>query len=78
MALVKATLQAAISTALSTTRSGSFTINQYCDAVASDIANAIDTYIKAAVVTVPLGVAVQTVPATGTGATTAPGIGTLS
>ncbi|MFA5436582.1 MAG: hypothetical protein WC372_11145 [Candidatus Neomarinimicrobiota bacterium] len=46
-----------------------------CDAIASAVVSHVTT---AAVVTVPLGVAVQVVPATGTGATTAPGIGTVS
>lgn len=45
---------------------------------ASGLADLIDAYVKTGTVTVPLGVAVQVVPATGTGATTAPGIGTIS
>jgi len=45
---------------------------------AAGLADLIDAYVKTGTVTVPLGVAVQVVPATGTGATTAPGIGTIS
>ncbi|OFV81987.1 MAG: hypothetical protein A2Y78_00185 [Acidobacteria bacterium RBG_13_68_16] len=46
-----------------------------CDAIAA----AVVTHITgSAVVTVPLGVAVQVVPATGTGATTAPGVGAIT
>lgn len=45
---------------------------------ATGLADLIDAYVKTGAVTVPLGVAVQVVPATGTGATTAPGIGTIS
>ena len=56
----------------------STTADAYLTSFSNALAGAIDTYVKTAVVTVPLGVAVQTVPATGTGATTAPGIGTLS
>lgn len=47
-------------------------------AMANAMAVAIDAYIKSGVVTIPLGVPVQTVPATGAGATTAPAIGAIT
>lgn len=74
MALVKATLKEGIKALLTATVENEGSI----DDVASGLSDLIDTYIKSGTVTVPLGVAVQVVPATGTGATTAPGIGAIS
>lgn len=45
---------------------------------ADAIALAVYTWILTATVTIPPGIVVQTVPATGTGATAGPGIGTIS
>jgi len=45
---------------------------------AKELAIIIGTAIKSGTVTIPLGVAVQVVPTTGTGATTAPATGTIS
>lgn len=45
---------------------------------AEKLATLIDGYIRTATVTVSPGQIVQTVPATGTGATTTPGTGVLS
>jgi len=71
----KATLKASISLALSTTRDPSLSISAYCDLVANDIANAVDTYVLA-------GLATVAVTGTATGALAGgPGVpvtGTLS
>jgi hypothetical protein len=50
-------------------------LTKLCDAIAGAVVSHITT---AAVVTVPSGVAVQVTPATGTGATIAPGTGVVS
>lgn len=46
--------------------------------VASALADAIDTYIKGATITVQVGIPVTVVCPAGTGATTGPGSGTIS
>ena len=75
MALVVSTLSAALKAINAAAAAGNgLTADQWAD----QTADAIDAYIKTATVTTPLGVAVQVVPATGTGATTAPGIGSIS
>lgn len=81
MALSQTLLSIAIKTALeqvqveAATGANSDDIQQaYADA----ISQAVYTWILTATVTVLPGQVVQTVPATGTGATTTPGIGTLS
>ena len=45
--------------------------------MATQMATAIDTYIKSATITVPAGVLVQVAVPAGTGATTGPGIATI-
>ena len=46
--------------------------------IATAIGQEVDAWIKTGQVTTPAGVAVQVTPTSGTGATTAPGIGTIS
>lgn len=55
-------------------------IDKVADELATAISDATDTYIKSATVTTPAGVAVATAgsPTAQTGATVAPGIGTIS
>jgi hypothetical protein len=79
MPLVDATLSTALQNIdaqmLQAAKDGNpWTAKQYRDAEAA----AMDMQTKTATVITPLGVAVQVVPATGIGATTAPGTGTVS
>jgi hypothetical protein len=76
MALVPATLQAQLVAAFDKAQKDKTATSQ--STLCQDLATAIDAYIKTATVTVPLGVAVQVAVPAGTGATTAPGIGTIS
>jgi len=79
MALSPSVLSAAIKAGLLGNGDSAAVDNDALTALCDEIAAAVVTHItSSAVVTVPLGVAVQVVPATGTGATTAPGIGTIS
>ena len=71
MALDKAGLKSAIIASWTNTDN---TIDEAADALAS----AIDAFVKTGTVNTPSGVAVQVVVGTGTGATTAAGIGTIS
>lgn len=79
MPLVKATLQAQISSGvkgIDLTADGV----DVADEIATVISDAIDSYIKAATITVAPGIAVATAgtAAAQTGATTAPGTATIS
>jgi hypothetical protein len=74
MALNKPGLKAAILAICNNAKTTSMTEEDFAD----QLANAIDTFVKTGTVTTPAGVAVQVSPASGTGATTAPGIGTIS
>lgn len=51
---------------------------RFAQNLATAIGEEVDTWIKTGQVTTPAGVAVQVTPTSGTGATTAPGIGTIS
>lgn len=52
---------------------------EFTDTQLLAICNAIVTYLQLnATITIPAGVAVQVTPATGTGTTIAPGVGTIS
>lgn len=73
LALAKPILQAAIKTMLLDVRD-----NKTVDEAAAQLADAIHNYVTAASVVVNAGIPVQTVPATGTGATTSPGSGSLT
>lgn len=77
MALVKDTLKADILTLLTGMREKKEVSD---DEFAGKLATAIDKYIKTATVTVAAGIAVATSgsPTSQTGATTAPGTGTIS
>jgi hypothetical protein len=80
MPLVKATYKAQIKAALITALTGDKNIEDAAEALSTAIVDATDTYIRSATVTVAPGVLVAT---TGTaaaqaGATTTPGIGTIS
>lgn len=77
MALVKDTLKADILTLLTGMREKTEVSD---DELAGKLATAIDKYIKTATVTVAAGIAVATSgsPTSQTGATTAPGTGTIS
>lgn len=77
MALVKSTLKTAIFSLLTAMREKTEISD---DEFAEKLATAIDTYIKSATVTVAAGIAVATSgsPTSQTGATTAPGTGTIS
>jgi|GEM_PF-1708157 hypothetical protein len=77
MALVKATLKSGIQALLTEMRTKEEISDDY---FADQLATLIDTYIKSATVTVIAGIPVATAgsPTAQTGATTAPGTGTLS
>ncbi len=76
MALVKATLASAIADALAAAHGQGL---QAADTTLGNaIADAVDTFVKSGTVTTPAGVAALCPPPTGVGATTAPGIGTIS
>lgn len=77
MALVKSTLKTSILSLLTAMREKTEISD---DEFAEKLATAIDTYIKSATVTVAAGIAVSTSgsPTSQTGATTAPGTGTIS
>lgn len=51
---------------------------KFAEDLATAIGEEVEAYIKTGQVTTPPGVAVQVTPTSGTGATTAPGIGTIS
>ena len=80
MALDKAGLKTALVAAMTDTISGSPSTEQTnnIDQLATDMADAIDAFVKTGSVNTPAGVAVQVNTGTGTGATTAPGVGTIS
>jgi 6-phosphofructokinase len=77
MPLVKATLEASLKTRIKAIDAEGGDVS---DKIAAIIADEIDKYIKTATVTIPLGIPVTTAGSAvaQTGATTAPGIGTLS
>ncbi len=75
--LVKKTLKAeimAILQVMTTETDQAVALDKFAD----KLATAIDNYIKSASVTVAFPIPVTVAPATGTGATTANGIGTIS
>lgn len=82
MALSKTVLSTALQAKLTARGWGKLpdgTANPALVELCDDIADAVVAHITAnAVVTVPLGVAVQVAVPAGTGATTAPGIGSVS
>lgn len=81
MALSQTLLSTAIKTALEQVQVEAATganVDDIQQAYADAIAEAVYTWILTATITVAPGQVVQTVPATGTGATTTPGTGTLS
>lgn len=51
---------------------------QFADELATAIGEEMETWIKTGQVTTPPGISVQVTPTSGTGATVAPGIGTIS
>lgn len=51
---------------------------KFAEDLATAIGEEVDAWIKTGRVTTPPGVAVQVTPTSGTGVTTAPGIGTIS
>jgi hypothetical protein len=87
--MVSAALEALLAADLATAHASIFTdaaadpgqaanVSRLCNFIAK-IAPTLVPYIQAnAVVTVAAGIAVQVVPATGTGATIAPGLGTIA
>jgi hypothetical protein len=89
MPMVSAALEALLAADLATAHASIFTdaaadpgqasnVSRLCNFIAK-IAPTLVPYIQAnAVVTVAAGIVVQVVPATGTGATTGPGTGTIS
>jgi len=74
MALNKTQLILDLTSAYNQAKNNELTETQFAEL----IANAIDVFVKTGTVTTPLGVAVQVDPVSGSGATTAPGIGTIS
>ena len=76
MAVVEATIEASLNSMLIQllTKDPDLIPGEF----AKELAIIIGTAIKSGTVTIPLGVAVQVVPTTGTGATTAPATGTIS
>jgi len=80
MALDSTTLASALLTAYQKAQKDQASGKDSTKTLTDDIASAIETFIKTATVTTPSGVAVSTAgsAAAQTGATTAPGIGTIS
>jgi hypothetical protein len=83
MALVKATLKAAIVSALNvnmTSVTPTADQTKQVNDLAGAISDAVDAYIKSATITVPMGIPVSTAgsPSAQTGATTAPATATIS
>lgn len=74
-ALIKSKRVAALGDALASNEAASEALDADCQAIAEAV---IEHIVALAVVTVPLGVAVQVTPATGTGATIAPGVGSIT
>ena len=75
MAVVEATIKQAVKSLLENLKDGDpeITIENFSTEIATIIKNA----ILSATITVPIGIPVQVVPATGTGATTAPIVATI-
>jgi hypothetical protein len=78
MALVDSTLENALNAIDAQAEAAATTTPMTHQQYNALVAAAISTFIKTATVTTPMGVAVQVTPATGTGATTAPGVGVVS
>jgi translation initiation factor 2 alpha subunit (eIF-2alpha) len=76
MAIVNATIKASIGTLIDQT--SQLEPAQAKEQFAQGLANIIETAIKSGTVTVSAGIAVQVAVPAGTGATTAPGTGTIS
>jgi len=76
MPVIKTTIQAAIKSMLEELKDGDpeETIDNFADELSTVITDA----ILSATITVPAAIPVQVVPATGTGATTAPAIATIA
>jgi len=79
MALSAPVLSAAMKAGLLANANAAAVDNAALTALCDEIAAAVVAHVTVAgVVTVPLGIAVQVVPATGTGATIAPAVGVIS
>lgn len=77
---LKVKIKQALDASFDETSNGETLKQNLADALASAIANGVDEWIKTATVTVAPGIAVATAgsPTAQTGATTAPGTGTIS
>ncbi len=80
MALNKIALKQEIKQAFKDEQTEEHDADKSLERIAEKLANAIDKFVKSGTVTTPAGVAVATVgsPSAQTGATTVPGIGTIS
>ena len=78
MPLVKQTLEASILAAFKKSFAETANPDDVQQQLATDLSDAIDAFVRSGTVTIPLGVPVVALPPSGAGATTAPGIGTIS
>jgi hypothetical protein len=75
---LKTKIKAALDEAIDENSNSDQVKQRFADNLAKAIADGVDAWIKTATVTTPPGVSVQVAFPAGTGATVAPGVGTIS